>query len=83
MSTRVPLPNDRWVRSPVMPEWAICLDNTSTFYGWKVYECNGQWVSGSALKASEIQSALGKQSLKKYWTLFSELLESAHKGAEG
>jgi len=52
------LPNMNWVRSPVMPDWALCLYPEADFFGWKMYELNGKWISGGKLTLNEVQTCL-------------------------
>ena len=73
---QVALPNEKWIRSPKMPQWAICLDPDALHYGWKMYECNGQWVSGATLQLHEVKGAMGKISLQEHWSLFQQLHET-------
>lgn len=54
----IELPNDQWVRSTKQPNWALCLEPANRFYGWKMYECNGRWVSGAKLTRDEVDTAL-------------------------
>jgi hypothetical protein len=51
----VPLPNDKWLRSEKLSNWAVCLDPEDRFFGWKMYEnADGEhWVSGAALTDDE------------------------------
>lgn len=69
----VPLPNDKWIRSTKKPNWALCLDKENRMYGWKMYELNGGWVSGSALSMSEVEIALQSDSLQVHRELFEGL----------
>jgi len=41
-----------------MPNWALCLDPEADFFGWKMYECNGKWISGGKLTLREVQSCM-------------------------
>lgn len=70
----IDLPNDQWVRSHTKHDWALCLNPRDAFYGWKMYECNGNWVSGARLTIDEVQTALGKVSLREHWPKFETLL---------
>lgn len=61
------LPNDKWIRSYKPPGWAICLDPADRFYGWKMYECNDEWVSGDKITIDEIDTVLTRESLRDHW----------------
>lgn len=58
--SHIDLPNMNWVRSPVKPDWALCLDPEADFFGWKMYECNGNWVSSEKLTLNEVQTCLSR-----------------------
>ncbi len=77
----VDLPNDNWIRSDKQPNWSVCLDPADRFYGWKMYECNGNWVSGQKLTAEECEFAeeceyaLNCGPLREEWPKFQRLLD--------
>lgn len=74
----VPLPSEKWIRSTKQPNWSICLDKQYRTYGWKMYELNGRWVSGSALSIDEVEHILMSENLSelyKHKSLFEELKE--------
>lgn len=73
---RTPLPSDKWIRSPKKPGWALCLDPAYAHYGWKLYECNGQWVSGCLLTDDEIMDVLQGEhpALWEHYDKFDALL---------
>lgn len=73
----IDLPNDQWIRSHKMSEWALCMDPQNRFYGWKCKAVNGQWVSQEALTDADIENALGKVSLREHWPKF-EALRASH-----
>ena len=68
------LPNDRWIRSAKMPEYAINLDPDSLFFGWKMVEgeCYKKWVSVAQLKTNEIAEM-------KIMPEFSQLIDNLEK----
>ena len=72
---RVPLPNHRWVRSPKQPDWALNLDKDSEFFGWKMKEQAGKWVSQEGLSLKDINDALesGSHELQQYRLLLKLL----------
>jgi hypothetical protein len=71
----IELPNENWVRGQKQPDWSLCLDPANTFYGWKMYECNGNWVSGNRLTGEEVVKAMSMPSLREHWPKFQALLE--------
>jgi len=71
----VDLPNENWIRSEQQSEWAVCLDQTARFYGWKMYECNGDWVSGQKLTVEEAEYALSCGPLRQHWPKFQSFLD--------
>ena len=71
----IKLPNDKWVRSTKLPQWALCLDPQARHYGWKMYEGPEGWVSGSALTLYEIRNGLTKEDLRAFWPDLQALLE--------
>lgn len=79
----IDLPTENWVRSPKMPDWALCLDPAWVHYGWKMYECNGNWVSGHRLTNEEIEQALTMESLEEHWPKFRLLLEHRAQNGKG
>ena len=71
------LPSDKWVRSTKKRGWALCLDPAYSHYGWKMYECNGQWVSGAEISNDEIMDVLQGEhaQLQAHADLFDALLD--------
>ena len=53
----VELPNDQWLRSPRLPEYAICLDPSNRFYGWMMVEneAHKTWSSVSRLSVIDVE----------------------------
>jgi hypothetical protein len=70
----IDLPNENWIRATKRPDWALCLDSNNSFYGWKMYEMNGYWVSGARLTAEEIVKAMGMPALAAHWSKLQALL---------
>lgn len=75
----VELPNENWIRGTKQPDWAICLDPANRFYGWKMYERNGNWVSGARLTGEDVVKAMSMPALREHWPKFQALLD--HRGA--
>lgn len=71
----IDLPNDNWIRSEMRPEWSVCLDPANSFCGWKMYECNGKWVSGQKLTEDECEYALNCGPLREHWPKFQALID--------
>lgn len=71
----VELPNDKWIRATQQPNWSVCLDPESRYYGWKLYECNGNWVTGGKVSEDDCQYALALGPLREHWPKFQALLE--------
>jgi hypothetical protein len=69
----VELPNANWIRSEQRPDWSVCLDPENRFYGWKMFECNGNWASSAKLTASEVEYALICGPLRPHWPKFEQL----------
>lgn len=72
----IDLPNDQWIRSHTMMDWALCMDPQDRFYGWKCRAINGRWVSQGELTAEDIENAIGKVSLREHWPKFEALKAS-------
>lgn len=71
----IELPNELWIRSTKMPEWAICLDPDDRFFGWKMFEHpDGRWVSGGALSREEVIRAKEKPELVGFIDELDKLL---------
>ncbi len=56
----IELPNDKWLRNPKMPEYAICFDQEHAFFLWKMVEneAYGTWTSVAALTPEELVKIL-------------------------
>ena len=52
----VELPNKDWIRSTKRPEYSICLDVDSSFFGWKLFENSffKNWEPVKSLTQDEI-----------------------------
>jgi len=51
----VPLPNEKWIRSPKQRDYAICLDPGSAHPGWLMLEgWNDNWVSVRKLTQEDL-----------------------------
>lgn len=64
----VPLPNERWFRSPKLQEHAICLDPHHTHYGWLMVEgWADNWVPCRRLTTDEMRDlvAMAKQQVQQ------------------
>lgn len=59
---RLTLPNEQWLRSPKMPEYAICFDPADPFFLWKMVEneAYGTWTSVAALTPEEMVELVAK-----------------------
>lgn len=70
-----PLPNEKWIRSPLRADWAVCLDPEARHFGWKMFECNGAWVSGAEIGLKEARWVLKQQHLSALWPLMQPLID--------
>lgn len=68
------LPNEHWVRGTRRPDWSICLDPANPFYGWKMYACNGHWVSGTRLTMAEAMRMANITDLLDHWPALDALI---------
>ncbi len=70
----VELPNSDWIRSPKMPNYAVCLDRNNRFFGWKMTECNGNWTSVGKLTPEELVKAGRSHDFAAHLEQLSELM---------
>lgn len=75
------LPNENWIRAHKQPNWSLCLDPANRFYGWKMYEGGGNWVSGARITDEEVEKAISMPSLLEHRPKFQALLD--YRGAQG
>lgn len=70
------LPNENWIRSPKIQEYAICLDKTTASFGWKMKEHpDGGWITVSEMTLEDIAFCIRNPSFDNHKTQLSELME--------
>lgn len=74
----VEIPNDNWIRSIKKPEYAVCLDPDSIFFGWKMLEDNEckEWIVSGRLDRCEIIKAMCREDFKNHLKQLTLLLEN-------
>lgn len=57
----VPLPNEKWIRSPKQPDYAICLDPEASHPGWLMLEgWDDNWVSVRRFSDEDLHELISK-----------------------
>lgn len=56
----IPLPNDKWLRSSKMPNWALCFDSSSPYFLHKMCEdfASGTWIKSDVLTQEELSDLI-------------------------
>ncbi len=74
----VALPNNKWIRSPKKPEYAVCLDKQNKFYGWKTIESitYDDWRGIARLTREELIKATKKPAFKDHLIELNDLLNA-------
>lgn len=72
----IPLPNENWLRSPLLPTYALCLDPSAAFFGWKMVENEAYkgWESVSKLTEAEVVAAITYPSCATHVEQLTKLL---------
>lgn len=78
----IDLPNDKWLRSPKKPDYAICFDPANRHFLW-VFRENPDgvnWTSVYALTAEDLVVLLGKKdtSLDPFRPFLQKRLDEFH-----
>lgn len=72
----IPLPNENWLRSPLLPTYALCLDPSAPYFGWKMVEDEvyRRWVGVSKLEEAEVIAAISYPSCSTHVEQLTKLL---------
>lgn len=61
----IDLPNSKWVRSPKMPEYAVCMDPQDRFFGWKMME-NPDGVHWTSVGKMSLEEAIKAEGVDEF-----------------
>ncbi len=76
LNGRLALPNSNWVRSPLLPIYALCLEAENYYFGWIMVEDeDDRWDSVRKLTIEEIDESLEKDDLAGHISQLKTLRE--------